>query len=461
MAIRVIEKNKYHQHLSTNKEKKQTYGEIFTPFSLIKDMFDILPSSAFSNPSVKWLDPGAGTGFFSIYLFWKLDEGLYSIIPEKEKRHDHIIKNMIHMVEIQQENAIALTKMFGTEANIYNEDFILFNTGDTFDYIIGNPPYNANGIKKVPTNILDEKKEDGKTIWVPFIKKAISLLKQNGNLLMIVPSIWMKPDRARTYHYLTSFKINKIRCFTNTETNKMFSFEAQTPTCYFWLQNRQSDYKQFISLYDRDQKSYINYPLVYEAPIPVFGAAVVAKLRPFVEAYGHIRTIKTNTPRMGSVFSDMQDSKHPYPNIRTAVLQGISPRLVVNYSNTPQAYYGECKLVLPHKMYGFPYIDADGSYGISNRDNYVIVGHSLEDLETLRQFFSTMTALYIFESTRYRMKYLERYAFEFIPDISRMPYMGSITDETIAIRFGLDDTDRTNIRNLHRKQYDFTYNKKI
>ena len=185
------------------------------------------------------------------------------------------------------------------------------------------------------------------------------------------------------------------------------------------------------------------------------------QLRTYVKSYGYVKVIKTNTPRVGSVFSDVQDQAHPYPNIRTAVLQGVSPRLVINYSNAPQSHYGECKLVLPHKMYGFPYIDATGRYGVSNRDNYVIVGRSLEQLEILRQFFSTKTALYIFEATRYRMKYLERYAFEFIPDITRMPYVEPFTDVSIASRFGFDAEDISNIRNLHRKDYDFTYSNKI
>ena len=185
MAIRNLNPNDYQQRLGTNIMKKHQYGEIFTPFTLIKDMFNMLPPSAFTNPNSTWLDPGSGTGFFSMFLFWKLDHGLSGCLPEKERRHNHIINKMIFMVEIQEENINALIEMFGKDANIYNEDFTIFKTAHTFDYVIGNPPYNANGIKKVPTNASCEKKQDGKTIWIPFIKKAISLLKENGNLLMI------------------------------------------------------------------------------------------------------------------------------------------------------------------------------------------------------------------------------------------------------------------------------------
>ena len=79
----------------------------------------------------------------------------------------------------------------------------------------------------------------------------------------------MKPDKARTYHYLTSFKIKKLKCLTNTETNRFFSGEAQTPTCYFHLVKEPSD--GVIDLYDKDLKQYIEYPIKQDEPLPVFG----------------------------------------------------------------------------------------------------------------------------------------------------------------------------------------------
>ena len=44
------------------------------------------------------------------------------------------------------------------------------------------------------TNTKRFKKLDGKTIWQSFIKHSMSLLKHNGHLLFITPSIWMKND---------------------------------------------------------------------------------------------------------------------------------------------------------------------------------------------------------------------------------------------------------------------------
>ena len=122
----------------------------------------------------------------------------------------------------------------------------------------------------------------------------------------------------------------------------------------------------------------------------------------------------------------------------------------------PLAHYKEPKLVLAHKMYGFPFLDITGNYGISNRDNYVINNRSLLDLMKIREFFSTKTALYLFETTRYRMKYLEKYIFQIIPDITKLDgFPDIINDETIADYFGFSETDRKNIQCLHKKNYDF------
>jgi hypothetical protein len=458
MAIKRIDIFEYKQQFIISKEQKSEYGEIFTPFFLIETMFETIPKELFSNPDLKWLDPGAGTGYFSMYLYDKLNKGLAKKIVNKGERHNHIIRNMIYIVEIQQKNIESLLNLFGEDANIIHADYTLLKSNIKFDIIIGNPPYNSNGLKKVPTQKGMNKKLDGKTIWISFIKQSISLLKPAGNLLMIVPSIWMKPDKARMYHFLMEFNIQKIRCYNNTETNKLFSGEAQTPTCFFLLTKEQG--KGNIKLFDKDREKFIEYPIKIGDPIPVFGQTIIKKLKPFVEAYGDLKVIKTNLPIKGHSFSDTPDKEHTYINIRTAILDFLQPKLVLQYSSSPQMHHGQPKLILPHKMYGFPFIDYDGKYGISNRDNYVITNRPIEELVIIKEFLSTKTALYIFEATRYRMKYLEKYAFQLIPDIPKLVGLSRpITDDTIAKYFNFDSVDKENIQILHKKEYVFTYQK--
>ena len=103
----------------------------------------------------------------------------------------------------------------------------------------------------------------------------------------------------------------------------------------------------------------------------------------------------------------------------------------------------------------FPYYDVSGIYGISNRDNYVILNKIPEDFVKLQQFFSTKFALYIFEATRYRMKYLEKYIFLLLPDVSKIPVMqqGGCIRDLIEIT----NEERIAVEGLYQKKYDFTY----
>ena len=442
------------------KENKELYGEVFTPFSLINKMFDIIPEKVFKNPHLKWLDPGTGTGNFSIILYFRLLEGLSKKIPDIEKRKKHIIKNMIYMIEIRSENIEILKKIFGTEANIYEGDFLSYMHNsqtnyvipEIFDVIIGNPPFNCNGQKKVPTNTEDTKIQDGTTIWSAFIVKSIGFLRRKkGILCMFIPSIWLKPDKERIYYFLTQYDIKWLNCMSNTETNKIFNGNAQTPSCYFLLTKKKSD--NIISIRDRDRNEYIDYKLKLNAPIPVFGQSIVNKLQKYC-INNVIEVIKTNMPPKDTILSTIQTKECIYPNITTCRLnitknntQKIkNPELIINYSNKPLIYSQQIKLVLAHKMYGFPYLDLSGEYGISNRDNYVIIRKKIEDLIKLQKFLSTKTAIYLFKSTTYRMKYLEKYAFELIPDITKLlDFPEEINDDTIADYFGFDEKDRENI----------------
>ena len=39
------------------------------------------------------------------------------------------------------------------------------------------------------------------------LKKNISLLKENGQMNILIPSIWMKPDKAGIYELLLKYEI--------------------------------------------------------------------------------------------------------------------------------------------------------------------------------------------------------------------------------------------------------------
>jgi len=451
----------YKQDFKVSQVDKLEYGEIYTPFSLIQQMLNLFEPTVFQDPTKTWLDVGAGKGYFSMLVFARLTTGLAAFMPDETKRKTHIIQNMLYMVELKASNVTALREMFGPHANIICMDYCALTEEEDiakkpYDYIIGNPPYNAHGMKKVPTNTVLEKKQDGITLWSQFIRKSLPLLRPlTGQLCMIVPALWLKPDKSGMHPLLTQYKIDKLHCLSSNETNTIFKGEAQTPTCYFLLTNTKRE--KSIQLYDTQRQAYVTFPHTPGQSIPLFGTHIIQKLQPWLALAGALKVVKTNMPSKKSRFTEQAYTQEfPYTNISTCVLEGLQPVLLLKYSDIPQPFHGVKKLVLAHKMYGFPYWDKEGTYGIANRDNYVILDKTDAQFEQLQAFLSTKFALYLFAATRYRMKYLEKYAFEFIPDICKLPTFPAtqdISDETVADFFGLDFTDKSNLLRLHKKNY--------
>ena len=428
------------QIFNTSKLNKKIYGEVSTDFKVIQDMLNMIPIHHFKNPSLKWLDPACGKGYFPMILYNMLFFHLREIIPNDKERKHHILKNMIFMIELNSEHIKELKTYFGEKANIFNEDFLSFNKGK-YDFIIGNPPYNSQGLKKVPTNTLLEKKKDGKTIWRDFIKHSVELLNNSGYLNMIVPSIWMKPDKEKMYDFFLSYHIHKIKSFSNTETNKMFHGNAQTPTCFFLLQKKPSIGS--ISLFDPLLSKYIQWDIEERKPLPLLGISILKKIQKYVKKAGHIRVIKTNLPSKKVVIKPKKGELTPFPNIKTCIFKKGHPSMVINYSSSPLKYHKIPKLIMAHKMKGCPFIDIKGIFGISNRDNYIIINRTYRELTILGKFLSSHLCQYLFEATRYRMKYLERYIFELLPDITKLSDFPMImSDKNIHGYFGLTFKER-------------------
>ena len=431
---------------------KAMYGEIYTPRSLVEKILDMLPADCFVDPNTTWLDPGSGTGHFFIVLYHRLMDGLQNAIPNPSSRKNHIIGKMLYMIELKPSNVERLRAIFGVNANIIENDFTTMSNNMSFDFVIGNPPYNADGIKKVPTNSVKHKKKDGRTIWTSFVRRGMSLLHPMGRLLFIIPSIWMKPDRAGMYNFMTGHRLEKIVCMSSGETNSAFKGAAQTPTCCVLVRNATSN--GHVELFDKDMGLYIKYVLSPNRAIPIYGAGIVNKLLGIIAYSGSLAVNKTNMPPTGTKVSNIKTDICPYVNIRTCILDKTTPILQLEYSDRKLAFAGIPKLVLAHKMYGFPYLDLEGKFGISNRDAYVISGRSINELERICAFLRTRIVLYIFEAARYRMRYLERYAFEFLPDIASLSdFPTEINDLSVANYLGLDDKEREYVFSFHRKNY--------
>ena len=408
---------------------KEMNGEVTTPNCLIDEMFEMLDDEVFKNSDVKWLDPCAGTGVFFERLFSK---HLISLPFPKNKN--------FYTTEINANHVDLLKQKFGNLVNVNHCNFLQFKQ-DSFDVVVANPPFQTGGSIKVPT-MKKDKKKDGKEMWSYFVKHALSLLKDNGVLLMITPTIWLKRDH-KMHEYMMKYQVKELKCYDAGEANKLFRGKCQSPVVLFRL-----DKTLVNNLVQNIKVGEMFYRCGVEESIPMKYYDVISKLRPYVKKYGCLNVVKTSM-RPGRpkdlVVSKTQNEMFPYINIKTCLLKkgekgckNISPFLVTEYSNIPCVFYGMKKLVLAHKMKGYCYFDKEGEYGISNRDNYVLVDYTEAEMEVLNRFLNLECVMDWFDATRYRMRYLERYIFDFIPNVNCLPnFPTDITEKSVKSYFGI------------------------
>jgi hypothetical protein len=366
--------DKIQKNLAIKEEEKNQFGEVFTPISLINEMLDELEhfnKDIFSNPNLTWLDPANGIGNFPIVIYKRLMKGLETRFKDKKKRHDHIIKNMLYMIEINPKNVKISKKIFGTDANICCGDFLSDKCfeGMNFDVIIGNPPYNENGTGK-----------GGGVFWKEFVFKSFDILNKNGYLTFIHPTGWRKPigERASAGDVWNIFKKNNL-IFLKMSDKKIPNFPRVD---YYVLQKstKQTNTK-IINKFENhifDGKIHL-----YELPfIPHFvNEEVLSILHKVISKSGDKFNILYNQSFKPNK-EDIKKSGIPHtfyydPSIKDYLL------VYKNYKGTIPEYINENKIIMTHtngkkKGYLYPkyYSNEMGStrntmYQLINREDNI------------------------------------------------------------------------------------------
>ena len=352
------------KHLPVRKKEKDTYGEVFTPPTLINEMLDKLPKSVWKNKDLKWLDPANGTGNFPMVAYTKLMDGLKSEIPDKQKRSDHIIKKMLYMVELNPKNVAISRKIFGPEANIACANFLTeedkwkrkFEGVDTFDIIMGNPPWNNPKGKKSGTQ-----SKSGE-LWTKFVIKAFNNLKENGFLCFIHPSNWrgLGPKFRKIWDLLSQKQILYLHIYSKKNGLKCFGVSIRFDL--YVLQNKPNT-KSTEVIGELGKKQQLN--LNKWDFFPNFD-------------YKNIKKIINDVPNEGNViynssFYHTQNKKKnmkkkkqgafKYPVVHTITQGG---KLNCWYTNDKSpGHFGVPKVLLTKNELQYPYNDYNGKYGMT------------------------------------------------------------------------------------------------
>jgi len=185
------------------------FGEVFTPQKVINQL---LVDVDYSDPTLKFCEPSFGDGRILLELKNRLLE---------YHSEEHIIKNMLYGIEIQETWFIAAVKLINP--NGYEHNFIfasalnfegIFNPLKEwiglFDYVIGNPPYNRNILKKeeVTSIFWDPSGYTTKLAYCCFVVLAQYILKPEGQIRYVMPCSFTHNENTEQFRAFMKNNLN-------------------------------------------------------------------------------------------------------------------------------------------------------------------------------------------------------------------------------------------------------------
>jgi hypothetical protein len=441
------------EHLTPKELEKAKYGEVFTPLDIIEEMLDKLPPSIWSDKNTKFFDPASGIGNFEICIYYRLIESLKISIPDKKMRKKHIFENMIYVSEFNKKNITIYKRIFDRKnkykLNIHRGDTLkadiqkYFNI-DKFDVIVGNPPFNSEGIKSYKNDRLSNT-GTSKSIWHKFILKSLNLLKENKYLVFINPLSWLR-ESHKIHTILLHKKILWMKLLDHVETKKKFNVLISISA--YVLQNTNINYRYRTTVISNISNKNINTTskayLDPNASIPLAYFSVFDKLKTFIKNNNLDLTINTRTV----VSMNNKKIKLPekyklsdnYAVDTYTILEGIIVKKVA--IKHPDADKKKIIIASKSNLSGM-FID-NGKLSLTGTHKYYILG---KNLKIQLKFMKYKIFKIVCDLIKYGQCFLDLYAFKYIPDIRKYEDP-NISEEDFYKTLRLTDLEIKNINSF-------------
>jgi hypothetical protein len=445
--------------LKPKQKEKQENGEVFTPMCLVFEILDNLDKhyikehgrSIFTELTFKWFDPASGIGNFPVAVYLKLMEGLKPQIPNDEERKKHIIENMLYMSELNKKNVFICHQIFNVNGkyklNLYEGDTLELNVVsewevavNSFDVILGNPPYNKGGIRSHTGKQLGDKNE---TIWTKFIEKSFEWLKPDGFLAFINPLSWLKKSHS-LHNDMLEKHIVCLKLWDNIKS--LATINGKIPISLFILQNRpNSTNKKTDIISEIQSKKLTTTSTEYLNPkysIPLAFHSIFNKLVGFIETRNLQLEYKTKTIKSSGTKAKIP-TEYTLVDMWAVDTYTIKEGLMVKKATEQHPDANKRKLIISNKAsFTGAFID-EGKLGLTGNDKSYILGENLELLLKLLTFKITDM---ISHFTKYRQDFLEKEVYTYLPDIRKLG-IADITEDDFYKLIGLTRQEINQIKN--------------
>jgi hypothetical protein len=456
--------------LKPKQKEKQENGEVFTPMSLVFEMLDNLDKhyskekgrSIFTEKDFKWFDPASGMGNFPVAVYLRLIEGLKHSIPNDEERKKHIIENMLYMSELNKKNVFINHQIFNMnnqyKLNLYEGDTLELDIMkvwglqlNSFDVILGNPPYNKGGIWSHTKKTDSEKRE---VLWMIFIKQSFKWLKADGLLTFITPLYWLKIN-IEVHNLMLEKHIVWLKLWDDSQSKR--TINADIPISLYVLQNTlntQNKKTEIISEIKRKKLTTISFEYLNpNYSIPLAFHSIFDKLMQFIEKQNCRLEYKTKTIKSSGTKSKAP-SEYVLEDNWAIDTYTLSEGILVKKAIEQHPDAKKRKLIIANKR-GFKgaFID-EGKLSLTGTNKYYILGDNLEIIKKILGFNINVV---ISDFLKYSQSFLDKEAFKYIPDIRKLG-ITDITEDEFYKLLGLTLDEINQIKNpLTKKETEKNY----
>jgi hypothetical protein len=450
--------------LKPNQKEKQENGEVFTPMGLVFEMLDNLDKhyskehgrSIFTEPSFKWFDPASGMGNFPVAVYLRLIEGLKTQIPNDEDRKKHIIENMLYMSELNKKNVFICHQIFNMnnqyKLNLYEGDTLELDIVsvwglelNSFDVILGNPPYNKGGIRSHTGKQLGEKNE---TIWTKFIEKSFQWLKPDGFLAFINPLSWLKKSHS-LHNDMLEKHIIWLKLWDNIKS--LATINGKIPISLFILQNTPNTTNKKTDIISEIQsKKLTTTSTEYLNPsysIPLAFHSIFNKLVGFIETRKLQLEYKTKTIKSSGTKVKIP-TEYTLEDMWAVDTYTIKEGLMVKKATEQHPDANKRKLIISNKAsFTGAFID-EGKISLTGNHKFYILG---DNLELVKKMLDFKIINIIGHYTKYGQDFLDNEAFKYLPDIRKLG-IADITEDEFYKLIGLTRQEINQIKNPLTKE---------